>query len=302
METKPKVWLNKNIVPWEEATVPILSHGFSRGSAVFEVIGTHVKAPDSLCIFRMDTHLDRLEQTVKLLEMELKFSSADIADGVKELAAINKSGSGLVKIMAYWGQEAIVDLVLDDKLDVVIFTIPLPDDFDMVKFKPITACLSKWKKLHPQTVPVMAKACANYLNGYLVRKDANNRGFDIGLTLGVDGWVAEGSIESIFIVKNGVLKTPPLGGILESVTRDSIINIAKANDIDVNETFLEEKDLNTADELFTCGTGHKVVPISRFEQHELSAPGPVTTKMTQLLDAIVNFRNDQFSHWFQTLY
>lgn len=302
MKNKPKVWLNNEIISWEEANVPILSHGFSRGSAVFEAIGTHAGGPDTLSIFRLDAHLKRLEQTVKLLEMELKYSVDEIADGVKKLASINKPGNGLVKIMAYWGEETIINLVLNSRLDVAIFTIPMPEGFDMVKAKPVTACISKWKKLHPETVPIRAKACANYLNGYLIRKDANNRGFDIGLALGTDGFIAEGSIDSIFIVKDGVLKTPPLGRVLESITRDSIIDIANANEIECKETALEKEDLYTADELFTCGTGHKVMPIKKIEDKQLQAPGIVTTRIIELLDEIIGFKNIQFSNWLQKLY
>jgi len=108
---KPKVWLNNKIIPWHEASVPILSHGFSRGSAVFEVFGTHL-GPDGIAAFRMDAHLARLKQTVKLLGMELKYSIEEIASAVSKITSINNSARGLVKIMAYWGEEAITNLVL----------------------------------------------------------------------------------------------------------------------------------------------------------------------------------------------
>ncbi|MBU0465326.1 MAG: aminotransferase class IV, partial [Proteobacteria bacterium] len=180
---KPNVWLNGKIIPWHEANVPILSHGFSRGSAVFEAFGTH-EGPDGTLAFRMDAHLARLKQTVKLLGMELKYSIEEIAHAVAKIASINNSGRGLVKIMAYWGEEAIINLILKSKLDVAIFAIPASEELGLDKVKPISACISKWRKLHPETIPVQAKACANYLNGYLIRKDANDRGFDIGLSVG----------------------------------------------------------------------------------------------------------------------
>ncbi|MBU0465091.1 MAG: aminotransferase class IV, partial [Proteobacteria bacterium] len=163
-------------------------------------------------------------------------------------------------------------------------------------------CISKWRKLHPETIPVQAKACANYLNGYLIRKDANDRGFDIGLSVGTDGFVAEGSIESIFIVKDGILKTPPLGRILASITRDSIIKIANANDIKIEETILQKEDLFSADEMFTSHTGIKVTPIKRFEENELQAPGSVTTIIMELMDNTLNFKDKSFYSWFQKLY
>jgi branched-chain amino acid aminotransferase len=301
MKDKPKVWINRKIVPWEDAQVPILSHGFSRGSAVFEVFGTH-SVPEGVAAFRMDAHLKRLEHTVDFLGMELGFSTPDIVKAVSRLAAVNKLERGLVKIVAYWGQEAIIDLVLNSKLDVAIFTIAASEELGLDKVKPLSACISKWRKLHPQTVPVQAKACANYLNGYLVRKDANDRGFDIGFNLGTDGFLAEGSIESVFIVRDGVLQTPPLGRILASVTRDSIIQAAKLNHIEVQETALVKKDLFAADEIFTCHTGIKVLPICRLEDKELKAPGPLTARISQIMKDIMASKDSRFAKWFQALY
>lgn len=301
MKDKPKVWLNNRIAPWEDAQVPILSHGFSRGSAVFEVFGTH-PVPGAIAAFRMDAHLKRLERTVDLLGMELGFSIPEIVAAVSKLATINKLQRGLVKIVAYWGEEAIIDLVLKSKLDVAIFTISTSEELGLDQAKPISVCISRWRKLHPETIPVQAKACANYLNGYLVRKDANDRGFDLGINLGTDGFVAEGSIESVFIVKDGVLKTPPLGRILASVTRDSIIQAAKRYHIEVQETALVREDLFTADEIFTCHTGIKVLPICRMEDKELKAPGPVTAKVSQLMNDIMASKDSRFEKWFQVLY
>jgi branched-chain amino acid aminotransferase len=301
MKGKPKVWLNNKIIPWEDAQVPILSHGFSRGSAVFEVFGTHA-VPAGIAAFRMDAHLKRLEQTVGLLGMELNFSIPEIVKAVSKITTINQSERGFVKIVAYWGEEAITNLVLTSKLDVAIFTIPASEELGLDNAKPISACISKWKKLHPETVPVQAKACANYLNGYLVRKDANDRGFDLGLNLGTDGYLAEGSIESVFIVKDDILKTPPLGRILASVTRDSVITAAKQNNIEVYETALVKEDLYTADEIFTCHTGIKVTPVFRFEELELAAPGPVTTRVSEMMDNIMDFNDSRFKEWFQILY
>lgn len=301
MKDKPKVWLNEKIISWEEAHVPILSHGFSRGSAVFEVFGTHI-IPGGVAAFRMDAHLKRLEQTVRLLGMELKFSLEEIAKAVSDITSVNKSERGIVKIVAYWGEEAIIDLVLQSKLDVAIFTIAQSQELGLDGVKPISACLSKWKKLHPETVPVQAKACANYLNGYLVRKDANDRGFDLGLNTGTDGFLAEGSIESVFIVKDGILKTPPLGRILASITRDSILKVAKYGGVEVSEAPMEKEDLYTADEIFTCHTGTKVTPVFRFEEKEMPAPGPVTSRVSDMINNVMDFKDSAFEHWFQMLY
>ncbi|MBW1696826.1 MAG: aminotransferase class IV [Deltaproteobacteria bacterium] len=300
MSNERKVWLNGELIPWQQATVPLLSHGFSRGSAIFEVFGTHV-SPNGVMAFRMDEHLKRLERSARLLGMELAYSTDTIVQGVIETVRANNLGRGLIKILAYWGEEAIIQLVLDSKLDVAIFAIPDSEELGLDRAKPISACLSKWRKIHPETVPVGAKACSNYLNGYLARRDAYERGYDVGILLGTDGFLAEGSIESVFIVQGGVLKTPPLGRILSGITRLSVLQASQAVGIPVSEEPILREDLFEAEEIFTTHSGIKVSPVARFEDRELEAPGPITRQLMELMDDITNFRDDRFQHWFQPL-
>lgn len=297
MNNDSKVWLNGKLIPWREATVPLLSHGFSRGSAIFEVFGLH-EGPDGLFAFRMDEHLKRLMKSAELLEMEIAYSTEEIIDAVTETVRANDIGRGLVKILAYWGEEAIIKLVLESKLDVAIFAVPDSEELGMDNTNPISVCISKWRKIHPETVPVAAKSCSNYLNGYLVRKDANSRGFDVGLTVGTDGFLAEGSIESVFLVKDGVLKTPPLGRILSSITRKSILQAAQMAGIPTSEDSILPEELFTADEIFTSHTGIKVSPVSRFEDRNLQVPGPITKQVMELMNNIVNMSDDRFNDWF----
>ncbi len=295
------VWLNGRLIPWREATVPILSHALSRGSAFFDLFGVHV-GPEGPVAFRMDRHLERFEKSAALLEMPLPRTREEIVAAVKEVVAANQLGRGIVKLVAYWGEEAIINLVLDTPLDLAIFPIADSPELALDVATPITACLSRWRKLHPQTVPVEAKACANYLNGYLARKDARDRGFDIGIMLDTDGNLAEGSTEALFIVEGGVLKVPPLGGVLSSITRLSVIEAAPSAGLEVREEVIGEQRLHVADELFCVHTGIKVHPVRRFEDRSFEAPGPVTRKMMALMDDIISFRDERFAHWFQPLF
>ena len=300
MQKKTKVWLNSELIDWKDATVPLLSHGFSRASAIFEVFGTHI-GPKGTMAFRMDEHLMRLMKSAELLGMELAYSIEEIAEAVRTTVKENKQRRGLVKILAYWGEEAVIQLLLDSPLDVAIFTVPESPELGLDNAKPISACISKWCKIHPRTVPVAAKACSNYLNGYLARRDAVSRGYDIGIMLGTDGFLAEGSIESVFIVKDGILRTPPLGRILSSITRKSILDVVSEVGIPVLEHAISEEELLNADEVFTAHTGIKVSPIHRLENHELKGPGPVTRNIMELMDGIFEFNDDRFSGWFQHL-
>lgn len=300
MNNDSKVWLNGKLIPWREATVPLLSHGFSRGSAIFDVFGIH-EGPDGLFAFRMDEHLKRLMKSAELLEMEIAYSTEEIIDAVTETVRANDIGRGLVKILAYWGEEAIIRLVPESKLDVAIFAVPDSEELDMDNTNPISACLSRWRKIHPETVPVAAKSCSNYLNGYLARKDANSRGFHTGLMVGTDGFLAEGSIESVFLVKDGVLKTPPLGRILSSITRKSILQAVPTIGIPTSEDSILPEELFAADEIFTSHSGVKVSPVARFEDRNLQAPGPITQQVMELMDNILNRSDDRFNDWFHAL-
>ena len=301
MADERKVWRNGELIPWENATVPILSHGLSRGSAIFEAFGVH-EGPEGVAAFRLDEHMKRMERSCELLGMTAAYSSAEIMQAVAETVQANKMGRGLVKVMGYWGEEAIINLVLDSPLDIAIFAIPDSEDLGLDRAQPISACISKWRKIHPETVPVEAKACSNYLNGYLIRRDANSRGFDVGLTVGTDGFVAEGSIESVFLVKDGVLMTPPSGRILHSITRLSILQAAPKAGIPTIEKAVTKEALFDADELFTSHSGIKVSPIARFEDKILDAPGPVSTQVIELINNIIQFKDDRFKDWFQPLY
>ncbi|MDP2956253.1 MAG: aminotransferase class IV [Longimicrobiales bacterium] len=295
-----RVWVNGELIPWGSATVPLLSHGLSRGSAVFEVFGVHV-GPDGPAAFRMDEHLRRLTGSLEMLEMRIPRSMEEIAAAVSEVVAANEMGRGLIKIIAYWGEEAILQLVPDTPLDLAIFAIPDSAELGLDRVRPISACISKWRKLHPETVPVQAKACANYLNGYLARKDARDRGFDVGLMLGTDGFLAEGSIEAVFLVKDGGLITPPGGRVLHSITRLSVLQAAPVVGIPAQEKAVMADALFTADEIFTSHSAIKVSPVARIEDRTLDAPGPVSRRLMQHMDDIIHFRDDRFAHWFQQL-
>ena len=300
MNSDLRVWLNGEMIQRRDATVPILSHGFSRGSAIFDVLGVH-PGPNGPMAFRLDDHLARLMKSAELLGMELAYSTEEIIDAIIATVKANGLGRGIIKILAYWGDEVITNLVLDARLDVAIFAIPESEELVLDKQHSISACVARWRKLHPETVPVGAKACANYLNGYLARKDAVSRGFDIGILLGTDGFLAEGSTESVFIVKDGVLMTPPVGRILSSITRLSVLEAAPEIGIPVVERPITADEISAADEIFTVHTGTKVEAVARFEDRQLEAPGPVTDQVMKLINDIMQFKDERFMNWFQPL-
>ena len=296
-----KVWINGEMTPWGEAKVHIMSHSFARGSAVFDVLGIH-PGPDGPTAFRLDRHLDRFFKTAQLLGMKIGYSREELRNGISEVVKANNMGRGIIKLMGYYSEEAIIKLVMESALDIAIFAIPETDELVLDKAEPIKVCISKWRKLHPATVPVEAKACANYLNGMLSRRDAAERGFDLAIMLTTDGHVAEGAIESVFVIKNGIVKTPPLGNILQSVTRMSILEAAPSIGLDVMEEQIMPQELLAADEMFTCHTGIKAIPVRQIENRVFDVvPGPITSRISRLMEDICSFRNKQFQHWMEPL-
>jgi len=293
------IWMNGKMVPWNEASVHVLSHGFSRASAIFDVFGVH-PGPNGPVAFRMDKHIERLFRTAELLEMEIAYSKGQMIEAVVHSVNANSVSRGLVKIMAYYGEQAVTSLVLGSKLDVAVCAVPAFEELGLDRSAAIDICFSKWRKIHPATVPVEAKACSNYLNAMLARKDAKSRGFDVGILLTTDGYVAEGSTESVFMVKDGVLKTPKLGNVLRSITRLSILEAASALGIKTSEEQMIPEDLMVADEIFIAHTSVKIHPVKKIEDRTFDqVPGPVTQRLHRLIDDICHSRSEHFKDWLQ---
>ena len=296
MDPERKVWRNGKMIPWEEATVHLMSHSLTRGSAIFEVLGVY-STPQGPAAFRLPDHVDRLFRSAELLGMELVQSKKEVLQAAVETARANRIPAGFIKIVGYYSEETFTISVSDPRLDLTIFAIP-PDEFRKHGAPTIKVCLSRWRKLHPETVPVEAKVAANYLNGMLARQDAQRRGFDLGLMLDTHGFLAESSVESVFIVKDGVLMTPPLGLILSSITRRSVLEAAPAAGIQTLERPIRREEVLQADEIFTSSTSRRVMPASCIEDRILKeAPGPVTRKLLTLMDAVCTGKEERYKHW-----
>ena len=296
MNTERKVWQNGKMIPWEKATVHLMSHSLTRGSAIFEVLAVY-STPRGPAAFRLPEHVDRLFRSAELLGMQLVQSKKEILRAVVKTVKVNRIREGYVKIVGYYSEETFFVSVSDPRLDLCIFAIPA-DTVRKHTSSSISVCLSRWRKLHPETVPVEAKVAANYLNGMLARQDAKRRGFDLGVMLDSHGFLAESSVESVFIVKDGVLLTPPLGLILSSISRRSILEAAPTAGIKVVERPIRRQEILEADELFTSSTTCRVMPASRIEDRVLrKAPGPVSGKLRTLMKAVCSGKEDRFKHW-----
>ena len=295
------VFLNGEFVEWNQATVHIMSHSFSRGSAIFEVLGLH-QTIDGPAVFRLDKHIDRLFKTADLLDMELPISKDEVHQAVLTTIKRNGINQGFIKIIGFYPQVAFEILPPQKMLDLSVFVIDPAEDFENLSFpleSGTTLCISRWCKLDPQSVPIEAKVAANYLNGIMARSEAKTRGFENGIMLDTQGFIAEGGTESIFLVKDNKLMTPALGTVLDSITRKSILRAAKTLNIESAEGRLPPNFLFEASEIFLSGTPFKVLPVKRIEDKEIQgAPGPFTQKLSALLDEIIAGRDERFRHWF----
>jgi len=284
------------MIPSENATVNIMSHAFTRGAAIFEIFGIH-KTPDGPVAFRMDDHLRRLEKSIKLLEMELPRSIDEIKQAAIDCVKTNNIEDGFVRIMAYYSGESYSAVPPDGDLDMMILASSF-GQFRGGMNRPVSACISKWRKLDPKTVPVECKVSGNYVNGMMSSLDAKKRGFGLGIMLDTKGFLAELSTSSVFIVKDGILITSPLGTILSSVTRRAVIDVAKAEGIEVVEKAVSSEEILDADELFSSSTAFKVWSVNRIEDRDIeNAPGPVSAQLSRTLEDICSGSDERFMDW-----
>ena len=294
------VYINGDFTKWNDATIHMMSHSFGRGTAIFEVMSIH-DSEMGTSVFRLDEHMARLFRTANLLGMTLPVSRDDLHEACLESIRKNGIKKGFIKVLGYYSSVAFDIFPPDQPLDVAIFVVDPAADLGGINFpfeKGATACFSSWRKLDPQTVPIEAKASANYLNGMVARIEARDRGYDNAIMLDTQGFVAEGSTESVFMVENGSLFTPCPGTVLLSITRLSLLQIAAALDLEVSECRIPPDRLLKADEILFAGTPNKVLPVRKIEDRDIEGtPGPVSRKLSALMSEITSGRNEQFRNW-----
>ncbi len=253
------VYLDGTYAPWDEAKIHIMSHSVGRGSAIFEVIGFHETATGP-AVFRLDEYIARFRNSAALLDMELPLSAAGLQEAVLETIRRNGLKQGIIKMMGFYPEIAFNILPPRKRFQVAIFVFDPEGDIGeraQAGQGSVTACVSRWRRLDPQTVPIEAKVAANYMNGIVARTEARNLGFDYAILLDTQGCLAEGGTESLFLVREGRLLTSSLGTILHSITRKTLIEVAESMGIGTFAGRLDPGALNEAEEIFFSGTAAK---------------------------------------------
>lgn len=276
MQAVDKIWLNGELVDWADATVHLGAHGLHYGTGVFEGIRCY-EVEGGSAVFRLRDHLERLAQSARLIRMELPCSVEELRSATLELVAVNALPECYVRPIAFYGAGNLAVLPRSNPVEVGIMCWPwgtyLGEDGQR---NGIRAMVSSWRRVGANTIPHAAKATGVYLNSMLAVDEATRRGYEEAILLTDDGTIADGSGENVFVVHDGVIRTPDLSAsILPGITRDTIVHLAHELGFPLEEAPLIRSDLYSADEVFMTGTAAEMTPLRSVDDQELGV-GPVT--------------------------
>ncbi len=293
-----KIWHNGKLIAWEDATLHVMAHVIHYGSSVFEGIRCYAP-PSGPAIFRADEHMQRLLDSGKVYRMDVPFTKQELVSAMLDLVKVNGVWPCYVRPIVLRGYGDAGVTPVNCPIEVYIANYPwgkylTQDDSG------VDVCVSSWTRLAPNTLPAMAKAGANYMNSQLIRMEATVNGYAEGIALDVNGYVSEGSGENIFIVRNGVLQTAPLGNsVLPGITRDSILKLARELGIPVTEAGIPREMLYIADEAFFTGTAAEVTPVRSVDRIPVGEGnvGPITRALQKEFFGIVRGERPDRFNW-----
>ena len=300
MQETSKIWMNGELVDWADATVHVGTHGLLYGSGVFEGIRAY-ETERGTAIFRLTEHLERLANSAKLLYMDLPYTLSELKAACWDLIGANGLPECYLRPIAFFGYGQLGVAARSNPVDVAVLSWPWGTYLGEEGLRNgIRAKISSWQRIGPNVIPHVAKATGIYLNSMLAVAEANRAGYEEAILLTHDGYIADGSGENIFVVRNGVIYTPDLSAsILPGITRDSLIQIAQDLGHRVVEKPLIRTDLYLADEVFMCGTAAEVTPIREVDEQVIGPPGPVTLEIQDAYLDTVRGRTDRWAQWLE---
>ena len=293
------IWYDGKLVPWRDATTHVLTHTLHYGMGVFEGLRAY-QAAKGTAIFRLQEHTDRLFNSAHIFQMKMPFDKATLIAAQLEVVRANKLESCYIRPICFYGSEAMGVAAKNLSTHVAIAAWPwgayLGDDG---MAKGIRVKTSSFTRHHVNVNMCRAKSVTTYTNSILAHQEADNDNYDEALLLDVDGFVAEGAGENIFIVKKGKLYTPDLTSCLEGITRDSIFTLAKEMSLEVIEKRITRDEVYCADEAFFTGTAAEVTPIRELDRRIIGSGtrGTVTTKLQQAFFDCVAGKHPQHAGW-----
>jgi branched-chain amino acid aminotransferase len=299
MRETEKIWMNGELVDWADAKVHVGSHGLHYGSGVFEGIRAY-ETTKGTAVFRLTDHLERLQNSARLLHMPLPYSVEELRAACHEVIAANGLPECYLRPIAFFGYGELGVSALGNPIDVAIMSWPWGAYLGEDGLKNgISAKISSWVRIGPNVIPHVAKATGVYLNSMLAVTEANRAGYDEAILLTAEGFVADGSGENVFIVKGGELYTPDLStSILPGITRDTVIQIAQDLGYTVHQKSLIRSDLYLADEAFMTGTAAEVTPLRAVDDVEIGV-GPVTLEIQEAYLDTARGRSERWAQWLE---
>lgn len=277
------IWFNGQMIPWAEAQVHVMTHALHYGSSVFEGIRSYM-TPKGAAIFRYTDHMKRLYQSASIYDLDTEYDLPTLLEAGREVLRANRLGAAYLRPLIWRGSGGF-GLGADNPVGCMIAAwVWGPYLGAQAVSDGIDACISSWRRVAPDTLPATAKAGGNYLSSILVSREAKRLGFQEGIALTHDGYLAEGAGENIFLIFGKTIYTPPMGAsILQGITRDSAIVIAKDLGYEIREQNLPREMIYLADEVFMTGTAAEITPIRSVDRKKIGSgkPGATTRAIQQ---------------------
>jgi branched-chain amino acid aminotransferase len=300
VNTADQIWLNGEFVAWEDAKVHVLTHAMHYGTGVFEGIRAY-ETERGTAIFRHREHLERLEASAKLYYMDLPYSREQIREATHELIARNGFASCYVRPLVWRGYGPMGLNPLDNPVEAMVAVWEWGAYLgEEGKRNGVRGRVSSYRRISSDSLIPHAKACGQYLNSVLAKIESLKAGYEEAILLDDKGYVCEGSGENLFVVKDGVISTPPqAAAILDGINRKSCIQIARDRGHEVVERNLVRAELALADEVFMTGTAAELTPLREVDDHTIGdgVPGPVTRDIQAAFDDALHGRSPQYADW-----
>ncbi len=293
-----KIWMNGELVDWNDAKIHVLTHTLHYGTGVFEGIRAYETA-DGPGIFRLTEHIERLYVSAKIMGMDMPYSVPELVEATKDVVRASGLPSAYIRPIAYYGYGEMGLSTLPCSVDVSIACWPwgsyLGDD---ALTKGVRLKTSSWTRLDHNTLPPASKTSGNYVNSTLAKVEAVKAGYDEALMLNPQGYVSECTGENIFVARHGRLISPPLSaGALEGITQSSVMTIARDLGIECELSNLARSEVYIADEMFLCGTAAEVSAVNSVDERDLPCPGPMTTAIGAEYNKAVRGETAKYAEW-----
>ena len=300
VEKTEQIWLDGEFVAWDAAQVHLLTHTLHYGLGAFEGIRCYQCADQRSAVFRLPEHLRRLCDSARILELELPYEAEALQSAVLDTLRVNGMSEGYIRPLIFLGEGAMGLLPVDNPVRVAVIVWPWGAYLGEENLEAgIRAKISSYSRHHVNAAMNKSKTCGDYVNSILAKREVTRQGYDEAIMLDTSGLVAEASGENLFVVRDGTLKTPPVASVLEGITRDAVLTIARDKGIPVSEQQLTRDELYTADEAFLTGTAAEVTPIREVDDRRIGTGrrGPVTATIQSTFFDAVHGRESKYESW-----